>query len=325
MSYEENESEIMLNVLASYMRDRDKLHKPYGYLKYYNNIRKQVLFQHLRKNRFLCTLLFRDMALKPGDFFDDRYLYDAKQFIRDMKPRRDEYISHLDEYKEITASLADDISKMTLIGIINAALTFRYEWFEEVMVRGETNYWPSDIFGPDMLHNEVIADLGGCDGDSYDQFTDQFGMSFYDKYYLYEPDMVNADRAKMKMKDKKVVIKNCAVGNVNGTLTFNSLGGQSGRIEDIDNGIKVRVIRLDDDLKERITYIKMDIEGAERDAIEGASEHIRYDRPKLAICLYHLPDDIRVIINKVRELNPNYKLYIRHYSSKHKETVLYAV
>lgn len=76
---------------------------------------------------------------------------------------------------------------------------------------------------------------------------------------------------------------------------------------------------------DRVSFIKMDIEGAELKALEGAKETILRNAPKLAICIYHKYEDICEIGNYVLKLNPNYKLYIRHYTTCMWETVLYAV
>ena len=72
-------------------------------------------------------------------------------------------------------------------------------------------------------------------------------------------------------------------------------------------------------------FIKMDIEGAELAALEGAQNCIREQHPKLIICVYHKPEDIIEIPAYILSLCPDYKLYLRHYSLGHTETVLYAV
>ena len=76
---------------------------------------------------------------------------------------------------------------------------------------------------------------------------------------------------------------------------------------------------------ERVTFIKMDIEGAEVEALKGAKEIIQRDRPKLAISAYHRAEDIVNIPILVKEFVPDYHLYFRHYSNDVNETVLYAV
>ena len=68
----------------------------------------------------------------------------------------------------------------------------------------------------------------------------------------------------------------------------------------------------------------MDIEGSEQDALLGAAGIIRRDRPRLAICIYHKPEDLYEIPFLIKELVPEYRLYIRHHSDTYAETVLYA-
>jgi hypothetical protein len=69
----------------------------------------------------------------------------------------------------------------------------------------------------------------------------------------------------------------------------------------------------------------MDIEGAEQAALKGAENLIREQRPKLAICVYHTPQAIWEIPEIIMKINPDYKLFLRHYSITEAETVLYAI
>ncbi len=95
-------------------------------------------------------------------------------------------------------------------------------------------------------------------------------------------------------------------------------------------GNPVPGIRLDDFVREqgleRVDFVKMDIEGAEQQAIEGAAETIRRFRPKLALSAYHRPEDMYQLMDMVAELHPGYRYYMRHYDPKGlNDSVLYAV
>ena len=84
-------------------------------------------------------------------------------------------------------------------------------------------------------------------------------------------------------------------------------------------------VSLDEIVKdEKVSYIKMDVEGSELKALQGAKETIKNNKPKLAICIYHKPEDILDLLTYILELVPEYKLSIRHYTSCMWETVLYA-
>ena len=69
----------------------------------------------------------------------------------------------------------------------------------------------------------------------------------------------------------------------------------------------------------------MDIEGAEVNALLGAEENIKKQKPKLAICVYHKPEHLWKIPLYIKKIVPDYKLYIRHHTNQEYETVCYAV
>jgi hypothetical protein len=115
-----------------------------------------------------------------------------------------------------------------------------------------------------------------------------------------------------------------------GVLYFSG-EGTNGKVSEISReagGEKSIGVRSIDglNLQEKITFIKMDIEGAEIDALIGAKETILRWKPKLAISIYHSNEDMVRIAEYIHEIMPEYKLYVRHcnkYPFAH-ETVLYA-
>ena len=76
---------------------------------------------------------------------------------------------------------------------------------------------------------------------------------------------------------------------------------------------------------EEATYIKMDVEGAELRALYGAEKTIRTYRPKLAVCMYHKPEDLVTIPQYIYSIRDDYRFYIRNHSPYGIEMVLYAV
>jgi hypothetical protein len=73
------------------------------------------------------------------------------------------------------------------------------------------------------------------------------------------------------------------------------------------------------------TYIKFDIEGAEHDALLGATATLQSDMPVLAVSAYHKPEDLWDLPLLIRAIRPDYRMYLRRYSDERWETVLYAV
>lgn len=89
--------------------------------------------------------------------------------------------------------------------------------------------------------------------------------------------------------------------------------------------ISIRTVAIDDIVGEQsVGFIKMDIEGAEYNALHGAKNTILRDKPLLAICVYHLRGDVFAIMDYLHSLLPEYRFLLRHYSSLDAETVLYA-
>lgn len=173
--------------------------------------------------------------------------------------------------------------------------------------------------------NEVIADVGCFDCYTMIQYFN-YGNNRYRHIYSFEPEPKQYTHCKdiiNKAGYTKWDIFNYGVYDDNSKLHFSS-NSSSTKVSE-EGGIEVDVIKLDDFFKthEAPTFIKMDIEGAELAALRGCADTIRKFKPKLAICVYHKPEDIFEIPEYILSLNPNYKMWLRHYSNLVNETVLY--
>jgi len=97
--------------------------------------------------------------------------------------------------------------------------------------------------------------------------------------------------------------------------------GKKGKNEKI-----AKCITMDEVLKDKyVSHIKMDIEGAEYNALLGAKNIIKICKPNLAICIYHKPEDIYIITKLLKQWLPEHKFYIRHHGNMFYETVLYVI
>lgn len=74
-----------------------------------------------------------------------------------------------------------------------------------------------------------------------------------------------------------------------------------------------------------MTFIKMDVKGSEVEALRGAEQIIRRQHPKIAVSIYHKPEDILELPALILSLRSDYHFYLRHCSFYDSETVLYAV
>jgi FkbM family methyltransferase len=187
----------------------------------------------------------------------------------------------------------------------------------------EPQYFDREIMIP--CEHEVFIDGGSLDGGDSRHFMEWCGGS-YDRIYAFEPDEENYKKVeKLSTMYKNLVPCMEGLWSKTTELSFSSGIRENSRISGSGSS-KVKVVSIDEKLDGKpATFIKMDIEGSEMEALCGAEQTIRKYQPKLAICVYHKPEDIIDIPKKILEMNPAYKLYLRHYSYLHTETVLYAV
>lgn len=174
------------------------------------------------------------------------------------------------------------------------------------------------------IENEVFVDGGGFDGSTTVDFFSQIGRGRA-YAYIWEPDKENIKKIRTKLADNysyEVVEK--GMWNESATLSFEGNGTSDARLSEGGN-TQISVDSIDEICKLRPTFIKMDIEGSEYQALLGAQKTIVTNKPKLAISVYHKPEDIVDIPKLILTINPDYKLWLRHYSFGDNETVLYAI
>ena len=180
-----------------------------------------------------------------------------------------------------------------------------------------------DVFEPGP--EEVYIDAGTFDGETLWDFH-RWTNGKYKKIFALEPMGNMCEIIQKKMKERNidnVEIFHNAAWNRQEELHFMEEG--AGSHMDSRGGIMVKGTDIDSVVKDsKVTFIKMDIEGAEMKALEGARNTIIKNHPRLAICIYHKPLDMIEIAAYIMELVPEYKFYIRHYASNMWETVLYA-
>lgn len=127
---------------------------------------------------------------------------------------------------------------------------------------------------------------------------------------------------KVHGKRCNVILIPCALYKEKAVLNFSSIGAGTSSIGAVE-GIQINADSIDARCPDA-TFIKMDIEGAEMDALYGAKETIIRNKPKLAICIYHKPEHLFEIPLLIHTWVPEYKLYIRHHSDRECESVVYA-
>lgn len=176
---------------------------------------------------------------------------------------------------------------------------------------------------------ETFVDGGVFDLGSTKQFI-AWCNGDYERIFAFEPEKGNYELCKEKIeKYDNIRLINCGLFDRQGKIGFTSGLGGASRIEnqeqDFYSDYNIEVTDLDSVVKgAKVTFIKMDIEGAEGKALLGAKRIITEQKPKLAICVYHKPEDIIELPTLVLGMRPDYKIAFRHYSLRDTETVMYA-
>lgn len=175
--------------------------------------------------------------------------------------------------------------------------------------------------------DEIFVDIGGYNGASTRAFVKWCGGT-YRKVYVFEPGEKEYELCLRGLSGyKNCDVVNLGVWKESGMMSFCD-DGESSYLDHTDsNAMKsVNVVSIDDFfVKDKVSFIKMDIEGAEAAAIDGGKNIIKRDRPQLAISIYHKREDIWDLPNRLLELVPDYRFYIRAYSFTGNDVVLYAI
>lgn len=184
-----------------------------------------------------------------------------------------------------------------------------------------------DVFLPEK--NEVYIDIGGFQGETTLSFL-QWCNNEYSSIYIFEPNEHSFKICQSKIKEHQLqncYIYNWAVWDSCGNKPFDTSDHfrQMAHIDEHGECL-VKTVALDsmDFSGKSVSFIKIDAEGAEKEIIQGASKIIKKDKPKLAVSVYHKPNDYIELAELLLEIEPEYKLCFRQYHSDPKETILYA-
>lgn len=219
--------------------------------------------------------------------------------------------------------LADDTSKLVFTNILKHRITMDFNYFNNII--SQKQYFPKDLFA--LNNNECFVDGGAYDGATILDFINEVNNK-YKFIYAFEPDHMNFTKLSnefLYMNDTKVKLYNAGLYSKTGSISFCSNGNSSSFISE-KGEFNIQVVRGDDVIKKyKPTYIKLDIEGSEQEAICGMKNIIIENHPKLAISIYHKQNDLWDIPLLIHNIENSYKLYIRHYLNCLNETVCYAV
>ena len=214
---------------------------------------------------------------------------------------------HNEEFRKAYELMADEMSKKTYLDVLRYKLSGKVKYLYSCESEKDKLY-------EEILHlgeKETILDLGAYDGDTIREFL---GVTDgrYEKIIAFEPDAKNFKKLQRKSENlTEIEFYNVGAWDKEETLYFNKKAARGSRTE--KDGIPVEFCSVDNTIKDKVTFIKMDIEGAEFRALHGAEKTIRENLPKLYVCAYHRDEDMYTLPLFINELSPTYKIYYRHH------------
>jgi FkbM family methyltransferase len=181
---------------------------------------------------------------------------------------------------------------------------------------------------------DYVIDAGGCWGDTALYFADKVGPTGKVFSFEFIPDNMKLFNTNInfnpKHKERIQLIQN-PVSNTSDQKMYYKDDGPASRIELLpfaEQTGTTTTLSIDDFVSrnniQKIDFIKMDIEGAEPIALQGAIETIKKFKPKLAIAIYHSIEDIANIPNWILDLGLDYEIFLDHFTIHLEETVIFA-
>lgn len=216
---------------------------------------------------------------------------------------------HDKEFDEAFSLLSDEFSRQSYVDILNFKVSGKTEYLFKCQKNKDEIY--SEYLN--LGESEIFMDLGAYDGDTVREFlkaTDQK----YDRIIAVEADEKNYRKLTDKTSGiERIKTYNLAVWDKKETLFFEKKKGRNSKLSSAGK-VEVQADSVDNILNgERITMLKMDIEGSEERALEGAKKTILKHRPKLYVCAYHRNDDMFRLPLKINEICKGYKFYFCHH------------
>ena len=233
-----------------------------------------------------------------------------------------------------------------LYNFIAKARSNRKKYIDKIKKRFNSKYkniieiYPIEHYFEFINKNAIktVIDGGAYDGLHSVMFTQEFPNC--QKVYMFEPSY-NAFKNNLIdfliQKDQRISLIEKALWNESKILEFreefecktgSSIVEVKPNIKRPSKIIKIPALKIDDfvqKIEEKIDFIKLDIENAELQALEGAINTIKKDRPQLAVSIYHSDDQFYNVPLFLYNNLDNYVYHVGHYSDSYVETVLYAI
>ena len=218
-----------------------------------------------------------------------------------------EYLSeNFEKIKKVYNLLSDDLSKQVFINTLIYKITGKINFICDITTNLNEAF--DNILK--LTNDEIFVDVGAYNGDTVNEFILNVNGK-YKKIYALEPDKRNFRKLTANtVKYENVNFLNCAGWSEDTTLIFSNSSGRQAMVA--KKGVEIPARSVDSILDNgKATFIKYDVEGAEKEALTGSINTIKKYNPKLKVALYHRNEDIFELPLLIKEINPDYKIFIR--------------
>lgn len=214
---------------------------------------------------------------------------------------------HEREFGRTFSLLADEPSRQAYLNVLRFKVSGKVDYLFRCMSEKQEVY--REILR--LSHHETLVDLGAYDGDTVREFVAACGGQYH-RIYAWEPDAKNYQKLLRKTASLPALTAfPLGAWSEKTTLSFHKRAGRNSRLG--DGGVLVEVDTVDNRIDGPVTLLKMDIEGSESHALEGAKQTILRDRPKLYVCAYHRNEDLFRLPLQIHSYVPDYQFFFRQH------------
>ena len=310
-----NGADMIIKVLEGYGISYEDTFASDGFVRGHSFHGKRVLSFSEAKEKYVDFVIIVTFAVHDdktmgfiSELSDSFELYAPTVSVVDGSPFTYEFFLENEEsFRKAYEMLSDERSKEDFLNILRFKLSGDVKYL--LKAHSEKMKLYEDVLP--LSDNEAIVDLGAYDGDTIREFLTVTGGK-YKSIIALEPDEKNFRKLERKTEGLDNLTRlNLGAWDKEETLFFAKKSGRNSRLE--ENGIPVSFNSVDNIVKDEVTFIKMDIEGAELKALDGAKNTVAKYRPKLYVCAYHRNEDMFALPFKIKELYEGYKIYFRQH------------
>lgn len=259
--------------------------------------------------------LIQNYHLDPNQIFSMCADYQEERIYH-----AEDILNHVDELEQARSIFYDEESRQYLDRMIKFKFTHDPLCLKpNPHIVGKYMYQEADGNTIMAKKGNHIIDGGAFIGDSAEYF---FALTEGDcQLYCFEPFIGNykiLDKTICEKNRKdKVKIYNYALGDKDTTIKVSADNDISARANKDANEITENYItqkKLDSLANEfdRIDFIKLDVEGDEKNVLLGAKDLIKKYSPRMMVSAYHKTEDLWELPLLLHKLNPEYRIYLGH-------------